>query len=144
MKLVQRFLLLLLAMTTLCLSSDDKISESKSTTSRKKSVSDKEENEGELILVDDMWLDRDELDWEEVGGREGRHGVKSKKRLWPKEKVTYEVTAFKNVLRYKISKAFKKEQRKTIKEALKELKKDLNPASFSKKYATLPNTRLLS
>ena len=51
-----------------------------------KSFFGKEENEEGLILVDDMWLDRDDLDWEEEGGREGRHGVKSKRRLWPKKR----------------------------------------------------------
>ena len=89
-------LLLFLTLTTFCLSSVDKRSEAKS---KMKSVSGKEENEG-LILVDDMWLDPDDLDWEGVGGREGRHGVKSKKRLWPKKKVP--VTKVRSVLYYKI------------------------------------------
>ena len=89
-------LLLFLTLTTFCLSSVDKRSEAKS---KMKSVSGKEENEG-LILVDDMWLDRDDLDWEDEGGREGRHGVKSKRRLWPKKKVP------RGFLYYKISREF--------------------------------------
>ena len=100
-------LLLFLTLTTFCLSSVDNRSETnsmtskmksasgkkenesnlKSKTSKMKSFSGKEENEEGLILVDDMWLDRDDLDWEEEGGREGRHGVKSKRRLWPRKKV---------------------------------------------------------
>ena len=112
-------LLLFLTLTTFCLSSVDKRSEAKS---KMKSVSGKEENEG-LILVDDMWLDPDDLDWEGVGGREGRHGVKSKKRLWPKKKVP--VTKVRSVLYYKISKEFDRDQRNEIQGAIEALEKEL-------------------
>ena len=58
MKMVQSFLLLLLALTTLCLSSVDKNSEANSKTSMMQSVSGKEEREEELVLDEDYdtWL----------------------------------------------------------------------------------------
>ena len=63
MKLVQSFLLLLLALTTLCLSSVAKNPEAKSKTSRMKSVSSKEEREDELILDEDTWDWLDPYGW---------------------------------------------------------------------------------
>ena len=116
-------LLLFLTLTTFCLSSVDKRSKPKSKTSKMKSFFGKEENEEGLILVDDMWLDRDDLDWEEEGGREGRHGVKSKRRLWPRKKV--KVTEVRGVLYYKISREFSRDQRMKIRGAIEALEKKL-------------------
>ena len=116
-------LLLFLTLTTFCLSSVDKRSEAKS---KMKSVSGKEENEG-LILVDDMWLDREDLDWEEVGGREGRHGVKSKRRLWPRKKVP------RGFLYYKISREFNRKQRREIQGVIEGLEKKLEQCVFFKR-----------
>ena len=140
-------LLLFLTLTTFCLSSVDNRSETnsmtskmksasgkkenesnlKSKTSKMKSFSGKEENEEGLILVDDMWLDRDDLDWEEEGGREGRHGVKSKRRLWPRKKVP------RGFLYYKISKEFNRKQRREIQGVIEGLEKKLEQCVFFKR-----------
>ena len=69
-----------------------------------KSFFGKEENEEGLILVDDMWLDRDDLDWEEEGGeREGtelkvRGGSGRKKRFPSQRSEVFSITKYQETL----------------------------------------------
>ena len=67
MQLVQSFLLLLLALTTLCLSAVAKNTDAKSKTSRMKSISGKEEREEELVLDEDTYDWLNPYGWEYGG-----------------------------------------------------------------------------
>ena len=71
-----------------------------------------EEAERGMILIDDMWLDRDQLD----GGKKEGGGINIKERLWPDR-----------TLVYKFSKNFKGRQERKIRGALDDLKEKLEP-----------------